>query len=122
LYTHKNALKNRSSHSSRGGTQRFFSQSPFTPSGVSVRRFTKLAPLANPEDFESKQVPVVTFKEGKRREQIIPVPEGLEAKPVKPAGVDVKKRARRFDPAVTGKLTPTLQKFLLPGKIAVVTG
>ena len=42
--------------------------------------------------------------------------------PVTPAGGDVEKPAVPLNPNLLPQLTPTLQRFTLPGKVAVVTG
>lgn len=41
---------------------------------------------------------------------------------VKPPGADIKKTAHRLDASIREKLTPTLQKFTLADRVAVVTG
>ena len=42
--------------------------------------------------------------------------------PVTSAGGDVEKSAVPLNPSLLPQLTPTLQRFTLPGKVAVVTG
>ena len=42
--------------------------------------------------------------------------------PVNPAGQDIEAKAIPLDPEVAAQLTPTMSKFTLPGKVAVVTG
>jgi hypothetical protein len=96
-------------------------------SGMSFRAATAVAPLrtfntsaihkddANKED----SIHVVHYEKGQRRELDIEVDE---TKPVIPAVQDVEIRAIPLKSQVYQTLTPTLQKFCLPGKVAVVTG
>lgn len=95
--------------------------------GVSFRAATAVAPFrtfktstirkdeANKED----SIHVVHYEKGQRREHDIEVDE---TKPVIPAVQDVEIRAIPLKSRVYETLTPTLQKFCLPGKVAVVTG
>ena len=62
---------------------------------------------------------VVRYEKGQRREHDIEVDE---SKPVVPAVQDVEIRAFPLKSRVYETLTPTLQKFCLPGKVAVITG
>ncbi|KAK5125050.1 hypothetical protein LTR85_001241 [Meristemomyces frigidus] len=66
-------------------------------------------------------VPVVSYHEGQRTEETLNVPKtgtGPVQSPVK----DVQKVAIPLNPNVYSQLTPTLAKFTLQGKVAVVTG
>ncbi|KAM0708026.1 hypothetical protein Q7P35_004675 [Cladosporium inversicolor] len=98
-----------------------------TRAGASFRAATAVAPIrtfkttairrdeANKED----SIHVVHYEKGQRREHDIEVDE---SKPVIPAVQDVEIRAIPLKSRVYETLTPTLQKFCLPGKVAVVTG
>jgi hypothetical protein len=86
--------------------------------GMGFRAATAVAPIrtfkntAIRKEDASKEdsIHVVHYEKGQRREHDIEVDE---SKPVIPAVQDVE---------VYSTLTPTLQKFCLPGKVAVVTG
>ena len=95
--------------------------------GMSFRAATAVAPLrtfqtstirkdeANKED----SIPVISYEKGQRLEHDIEVDE---SKPVVSAVQDVEIRAYPLKSRVYETLTPTLQKFCLPGKVAVITG
>jgi hypothetical protein len=76
--------------------------------------FTSAAKKCSPE------VPVVSYHQGERVESAIPYDN--KAGPVNPEGQDEVKVAIPLKPEVYSQLTPTLTKFTLPGKVAVVTG
>lgn len=98
-----------------------------TRAGMGFRAAAAVAPIrtfktsairkdeANKED----SIHVVHYEKGQRREHDIEVDE---SKPVIPAVQDVEIRAIPLKSQVYQTLTPTLQKFCLPGKVAVVTG
>jgi hypothetical protein len=96
-------------------------------SGMGFRAATAVAPIrtfktsAIRKDEASKEdsIHVVHYEKGQRREHDIEVDE---SKPVIPAVQDVEIRAVPLKSQVYQTLTPTLQKFCLPGKVAVVTG
>lgn len=73
------------------------------------------------EVVKNKSVPVTKFPDGQRQVDYLNVP-GEETNPVNPPGSDVKKTAVTLDPTVIPRLTPTLKKFTLPEKVAIVTG
>ena len=83
-----------------------------------VRTFTKTA-IRKDEPAKEDSIHVVHYEKGQRRELDIEVDE---TKPVIPAVQDVEIRAIPLKSQVYQTLTPTLQKFCLPGKVAVVTG
>ena len=86
-----------------------------TASVLSARTFTSKTAQQGPE------IPVVSFAEGERKEESIKVNEN--ATPVvNPEGVDVEAVTYRLDEEAANKLTPTMKKFLLFGKVAVITG
>jgi hypothetical protein len=98
-----------------------------TRAGVSFRAATAVAPLrtfkttAIRKDEASKEdsIHVVHYEKGQRVEHDIEVDE---SKPVIPAVQDVEIKAVPLKSRVYETLTPTLKKFCLPGKVAVVTG
>lgn len=70
---------------------------------------------------DDPDVPVVSYQDGQRTEESLFVnPNRIS--PVSPQGVDVQKSAVPLNPNVYPQLTPTLSKFTLPGKVAIVTG
>lgn len=91
-----------------------------TPTAVTSPRS-----LSYPEKYESgvrheeAKVPVVTYRDGVRTELTVPVPN---ASVVTPPGGDVRKVAYPLEPAMREKLPPTLKRFTLTGRVAVVTG
>ena len=68
------------------------------------------------------EVPVVSYEQGRRVEGILDIPAGQSSGPVTPLGQDQMKRAIPLTPGASKYLTPTLSKFTLPGKVAVITG
>ena len=98
-----------------------------TRAGVSFRAATAVAPfrtfktsaIGKDEANKEDSIHVVHYEKGQRREHDIEVDE---TKPVIPAVQDVEIRAIPLKSRVYETLTPTLQKFCLPGKVAVVTG
>lgn len=65
------------------------------------------------------QVPVISYKDGERTHEQITV---TKPEVVTPGGVDVEHSASALKPEVTAQLTPTMKKFTLHNKIAVITG
>lgn len=63
------------------------------------------------------EVPVVSYRDGERTSEQITV-----QKPVQPAGNDEHHSASALKRELTDKLTPTMKKFTLHGKTAVITG
>jgi len=63
------------------------------------------------------EVPVISYVDGQRSEEQIQV-----SKPVTPSGADVQHAASALKQSLTAQLTPTMKKFTLHGKVAVVTG
>ena len=53
---------------------------------------------------------------------VLMVDESDPAAPKSIAGEDVTRKAVAFDRSVVSKLTPTMKRFTLEGKVAVVTG
>ncbi|KAI7462174.1 NAD(P)-binding protein [Hortaea werneckii] len=67
------------------------------------------------------EIPVVHYEDGRRVEENIEVPVG-QSGPVVPPGADEVRIAQPFNADLSHYLTPTLAKFTLAGKVAVVTG
>ncbi|KAF2837640.1 NAD(P)-binding protein [Patellaria atrata CBS 101060] len=84
-------------------------------------RFFRNPTCPKADVIRAKEVPVVSFKDGERASVDLPIDSpGLD--PVIPPGVDVKQVAYPLAPSNLKGLTPTLKKFTLHGKVAVVTG
>ncbi|KAK4507682.1 hypothetical protein PRZ48_001417 [Zasmidium cellare] len=85
------------------------------------------APLTSRAAFNSSsksndpEVPVISYHNGERTEEALKY-EAQKSGPVTPPGADAEKPAIPLKPEILSKLTPTLNRFTLPGKIAVVTG
>ena len=98
-----------------------------TRASVSFRSATAVAPfrtfkttVIRKDDAKMEDtIHVVHYEKGQRVEQDIEVDE---SKPVIPAVQDVEIKASPLKSRVYETLTPTLKKFCLPGKVAVVTG
>lgn len=71
--------------------------------------------------IKAEKVPVVSFEGGERTQLDIPVAKAA-SQPVNPPGADEHKRAVPLDREIISRLPPTMQKFTLPGKVAVITG
>jgi hypothetical protein len=66
-------------------------------------------------------IPVVSYRDGQRKEG--DVAANTEANgPVTPPGSDLQKIAQPVNPSIYSQLTPTLTKFMLRDKVAVITG
>lgn len=93
--------------------QRAMRPAAFTP--ITARAaFNSSAKGSGPE------VPVVSYHQGERTESAIPYEP--KSGPVNPPGADEVKVAVPLKSEVFSQLTPTLSKFTLPGKVAIVTG
>ncbi|KAK4896926.1 Hsp70 chaperone [Elasticomyces elasticus] len=68
------------------------------------------------------EVPVISYEGGCRHEEILSTPVSKSSGPVNPTGADEQKKAYPLSPSAFKYLTPTLSKFTLPGKVAVITG
>lgn len=66
-------------------------------------------------------VSMTSYRGGQREQRDIEV-KTESAAPVTPLGNDVQKAAMPLSPSVYSLLTPTLHKFTLPNKVAMVTG
>lgn len=95
-------------------TQRAIRPAAFTPS-ISRAAFNSSSKTNDPE------VPVISYHKGERTEEAVQY-EANKAGPVNPPGADAEKPAIPLKSEILSKLTPTLQRFTLQGKIAVVTG
>lgn len=65
-------------------------------------------------------MPVTSFEGGSVAHEVLQVSEGSQ--PVNPPGMDSESVAHPLSTSVTAQLTPTMAKFTLHGKVAVVTG
>jgi len=72
-----------------------------------------------PEVINERHVPVTSYADGARSQEVLNV---SATEPVSPAVQDEKSVATPLDPALIPLMTPTMRKFTLPGKVAVVTG
>lgn len=89
---------------------------------ISQRAFiSRSAVLRDPETVSEKHINVVSYKDGARAQETLPVSEKAN-EPVSPAGQDVQAVATPFNQAILPQLTPTLRNFTLVDRVAVVTG
>lgn len=86
----------------------------FTPA-IARATFMSSTKKSDPE------VPVVSYSKGERTESTVQYEAGSGG-PVNPPGTDEVKVAMPLKAESFKHLTPTLQKFTLAGKVAVVTG
>lgn len=100
---------------------RVASKRVIAPATQSVRTFKTVHQQQNAEEIKAGKVLTVTYKDGVRQEVEIPV-EQSPAGPVAPPGADEKKPAVPLEKSILNQLNPTMAKFTLPGKVAVVTG
>ncbi|KAF4312595.1 hypothetical protein SLS57_011648 [Botryosphaeria dothidea] len=100
---------------------RVASKRVIAPAAQSVRTFKTVQQQQNAEEIRAGKVLTVTYKDGVRQEVEIPVDQ-QNTGPVAPPGADEKKPAVPLKPSVLDQLNPTMAKFTLPGKVAVVTG
>ncbi|PPJ60013.1 hypothetical protein CBER1_02692 [Cercospora berteroae] len=98
----------------RAATRAVSRPSSFTPV-LSRATFKSSTKASDPE------VPVISYRKGERSEAKVQYEAGSSG-PVSPPGADEVKTAIPLKPEALQHLTPTLQKFTLNGKIAVVTG
>lgn len=82
------------------------------------------APHADLTDkmVEAHEVPVTNYSAGERTTFELPVQPVQESQPVTPPGTDTKKVAFGLNSEIIKQLTPTMKKFTLEGKVAVITG
>jgi len=80
------------------------------------------ASFKNSSKSNDPDVPVVSYQDGQRTESALHVPENGSTGPVAPPGIDTQKTATALKPNAYQHLTPTLSKFTLPNKVAIVTG
>ncbi|KAF2207913.1 hypothetical protein CERZMDRAFT_50209 [Cercospora zeae-maydis SCOH1-5] len=91
-------------------------------------RPSSFAPVISRATFTSStkargpEVPVISYRKGERSEAKVQYEASSGNGPVSPPGADEVKTAIPLKPDALPHLTPTLQKFTLNGKIAVVTG
>jgi hypothetical protein len=90
-----------------------------------IRPTTKFAPVISRSFQHSSkkddpEVNVIHYQQGQRQEEHLPVPPTTG--PVTPPGEDIDRPAQPFNHSILSQLTPTMAKFTLPGKVAIVTG
>ncbi|KAF2149425.1 NAD(P)-binding protein [Myriangium duriaei CBS 260.36] len=73
-----------------------------------------------PESLLERSVPVTHFEGGAVAHEELKVSDNSQ--PVTPAGFDEESVAHPLSPSITKQMTPTMAKFTLHGKVAVVTG
>ncbi|KAF2760441.1 NAD(P)-binding protein [Pseudovirgaria hyperparasitica] len=73
---------------------------------------------AHLEKVAKDSVPLVTFEQGERKEQMLHV----DPQPVTSTVQDSQTAAQPFDGSVFQNLTPTMAKFTLIGRVAIITG
>jgi hypothetical protein len=83
-----------------------------------IRKFTTTT-VRKDDASKEDSIHVVHYEKGQRVEHDIEVDD---TKPVMPTAQDVEIKAVPLQRRVFETLTPTLKKFCLPGKVAVVTG
>lgn len=95
--------------------------------GAGLRPSTLAAPLRSfkttairKDEPGEDHIPVVHYEKGQRVTEDIHVPEN--SAPFIPKEGDIESKAIPLKEAAYRQLTPTLKKFCLPGKVAVVTG
>lgn len=95
---------------------------PITSATPALRAgFKSTVKVNEPESVQEKHVHVTSYHEGERTQEVMQVAQ-TGTGPVIPPGADAQKQAIPMNPNLLPQLTPTLQKFTLCGKVAVVTG
>lgn len=104
-----------------------FGRTALRAASRTVSRPSSFTPVVSRATFKSStkasdpEVPVISYRKGERSEAKVQYEAGSSG-PVSPPGADEVKSAIPLKPEAFQHLTPTLQKFTLNGKIAVVTG
>jgi len=91
---------------------------------ASLRSFQSSARLFTPpppEDVHERRIPVTHYNKGVREQEILEVNDKDEG-PVSSAVQDEKSVAQPLNPEVIPHLTPTLARFTLQDRVAIVTG
>ncbi|TKX24803.1 NADP-dependent mannitol dehydrogenase-like protein 1 [Elsinoe australis] len=92
----------------------------FKVGATKVALSTSASRKTPPEVIQERHVPVTHWEGGVAAHEVLNVSD--KDQPVNPAQQDEEVVAKPLDPEVTAKLTPTMSKFTLHGKVAVVTG
>ncbi|RMY85874.1 hypothetical protein D0861_06225 [Hortaea werneckii] len=92
----------------------------FRPAAITATTLQRATFMTGPRSKEP-EIPVVHYEDGRRVEENIEVPVGNSG-PVTPPGADDVTIAQPFNSDLLPRLTPTLAKFTLADKVAVVTG
>jgi len=88
---------------------------------VAPKRFIGTSRPTRNEKIEADTVPVVEYSSGTENPHHTVVKVD-QHKPVAGPIMDVAKKAFAMEPGLYKKLTPTLAKFTLEGKVALITG
>lgn len=96
---------------------------PILPAKSLVPRatFKNSSKKSDPETVQESQVPVISYQGGERITEELHIGATTSA-PVSPPGGDAESVATPLSPGAYKHMTPTLRKFTLPDKVAVVTG
>lgn len=87
-------------------------------SPVLIRTFASTRALG-----DEKSINVVSYnKSGQREQETLPVPAAGANEPVNPPGQDIEVAAQPLKAELLEVLPPTMKKFTLCGKVAVITG
>lgn len=91
-------------------------QPTFSP--VLIRTFASTRALG-----DEKSINVVSYnKSGQREQETLSVPAASANEPVNPPGQDVEVAAQPLKSELLELLPPTMKKFTLCGRVAVITG
>lgn len=99
-------------------TTRAFHRSPLARDTVVSSAHVNAEGPGTQDMKPATEVPVISYSDGQRSVEQIQVEKTI----VSPPGIDVQSVATALKPELTAKLTPTMKKFTLHNKVAVVTG
>ena len=80
-----------------------------------------LSSLSSTSSHKDSAVSVVSYRDGQRKQDELGATAATNG-PVTPPGSDSQKIAQPLNPSIYSQLTPTLSKFTLRDKVAVITG
>lgn len=90
--------------------------------GKSTIASTTQAPFVATQLRAKAKIPMVTYEGGQRHEELLTPATANTVNPVNPPGQDDEKMAYALQSSISRHLTPTMSKFTLMGKVAVITG